>query len=141
MNKLTQPMKKAQRGFTLIELMITIAIVGILAAIAVPSYLTYTKKARFSEVVMASSPFKMAVDLCAQSTDALTACANGQNGVPAAAGAIGEVTSVVVAANGTITATSTASDTYILIPTRDITSGKLTWAISTTSTCLTKGYC
>lgn len=133
--------KRAQSGFTLIELMITIAIVGILAAIAVPSYLSYTEKARFSEVVMATSPFKMAVDLCSQATNALTACANGQNGVPAAAGSSGEVASVTVAANGTITGTSANTDTYILIPSRDATTGQVTWAVSGTSTCIAKGYC
>lgn len=141
MDKLTRQMKKGQSGFTLIELMITIAIIGILAAIAVPSYLSYTEKARFSEVVMATSPFKMAVDLCSQSTGTLTACANGQNGVPSAAGASGEVTSVSVAANGTITATSVDTDTYILVPTRDATSGQVTWVIGATSTCLAKAYC
>ena len=133
--------KRNQAGFTLIELMITIAIVGILAAIAVPSYLTYTEKARFSEVVMATSPFKMAVDVCNQEEGALTACANGQNGVPAAAGALGEVASVSVSATGTITATGSNGFTYILVPTRDAGSGKLTWALAGTSTCLAQGYC
>ena len=47
-----------QKGFTLIELMITIAIVGILAAIAIPSYLSYTEKARFSEVVQAAEKLR-----------------------------------------------------------------------------------
>src|SRR6185503_3548444 len=91
------------KGFTLIELMIAIAIVGILAAIAVPSYLTYTQKAKFSEVIMATGPFRSAVDICSQSTGALTACANNQNGVPGAAGASGQITSIVTAANGTVT--------------------------------------
>lgn len=131
--------KKTQQGFTLIELMITIAIVGILAAIAVPSYLTYTDKAKFSEVVLATGPFKMAVDLCGQTTGALTACGNGSNGVPAAAGSSGEVASITVAANGTITATDTNSVTYILVPSYG--SGQVSWSVSGTSSCLSSGLC
>lgn len=130
------------RGFTLIELMIAIAIVGILAAIAVPTYLTYTKKAKFSEVIMATGPFRSAVDICAQSTNALTACGNAQNGVPSAQGASGQVASIVTAANGTVTATDVNAATYILVPTRNATTGQVTWSIDTAgSTCVAAGLC
>jgi len=59
---------KAQKGFTLIELMIVVAIVAILAAIALPTYQTYTKKARFSEVIAAVGPVKTAVEVCVQTS-------------------------------------------------------------------------
>lgn len=56
--------KLNKSGFTLIELMIVIAIIGILAAIAVPQYSQYTKRAKFSEVKLAARPIKAGVELC-----------------------------------------------------------------------------
>ncbi len=54
-------MKKMQKGFTLIELMIVVAIIGILAAIAIPAYQDYTIRAKLSEAVIAASPAKTAI--------------------------------------------------------------------------------
>lgn len=142
---------KRMQGFTLIELLIVIAIIGILAAIAIPSYQNYSNKAKFSEVIQATAPFKLAVEVCYQQTGTLTACGNGSNGVPAAYTGVGPVytKSVTVASNGTITATSqnittggTSSFTYILVPTAQASTSQLTWQVDqTNSTCIAAGLC
>lgn len=75
MNQL--PIKRRQGGFTLIELMIVVAIVAILAAVALPAYQTYTKRAKFSEVIAAVGPAKTAVEVCVQGAvddDAAAGC-------------------------------------------------------------------
>jgi type IV pilus assembly protein PilA len=54
-------MSKMQKGFTLIELMIVVAIIGILAAIALPAYQDYTKRAKMSEVILAASSCRTSI--------------------------------------------------------------------------------
>ena len=147
MNKEVRKQLK-EEGFTLIELMIVIAIIGILAAIALPAYQTYTKKAKFTEVVTATTSVKSAIDICYQTKGTLAVCdttdtaavANAES--EAAAG--DDVASVVVTDDtAVITATGGADvdgETYILVPTA--TGGTLVWNLDTTnSTCLAAGIC
>lgn len=135
-------MVKMQKGFTLIELMIVIAIIGILAAVAVPQYGQYTKRAKYvGEVVNQTAPYKSAVSLCVQDLNTVTGCDAGTNRIPAAKGAVGALTSIAVA-DGTITATgATEVDglTYVLTPTYTAATNDLSWAV--TGTCLAAGLC
>ena len=143
--------KNTQKGFTLIELMIVIAIIGILAAVALPAYQNYTQKAKFSEVIASVTGVRTAIDVCYQTGTTLTNCATNGSVTTAAAGASGgtyvaSVTAEVIEGVTAITATSTlkfgpSSDTaynYILVPTA--VGGTLTWS-SSTSSCLGAGLC
>jgi type IV pilus assembly protein PilA len=135
--------KPTQKGFTLIELMIVVAIIGILAAIAIPAYTTYTKKAKFTEVINASSGLKVDVDICYQTTGDYD-CVYDEDGA-----AVGQyVTSAAVATDtGVITITSAlmndastaAAYVYGLTPTP--TNGGLEWAITSGSNCIAAGLC
>ena len=136
---------KNQSGFTLIELMIVIAIIGILASVALPAYQTYTKKAKFSEVVLAGSNVKSSVDVCYQTrgNQDLGNCSDFANiGVNEADLTVGaHVDGASIATGGVITITGAASvdaHTYILTPSEQGQS--LTWS-DATSSCIAAGLC
>ena len=99
-------MKKVQQGFTLIELMIVIAIIGILAAVALPAYQDYTVRAKASEVVLAASACRTTITETVQSASVLPVTANTW-GCESSTSTSKYVASVATAApSGIITVTS-----------------------------------
>ncbi len=142
--------KGKQKGLTLLELMIVIAIIGILAAIAIPGYQNYSNRAKFAELIQGTAPFKLAVTTCMHEHDNLTTCGTpGQNGIPdnfkAENQSKGYVASIEVGKNAQILATSQRIRvnkldhfTYILTPIYQA-NGQLRWDVS--GTCLQQGLC
>ena len=146
-------MKTKQNGFTLVELFIVVAIIGILAVIAIPQYQTYSHKAEFTEVIAATDPYKIAVEVCvmkqALTSNPIRGCAPSQNGMPAnttVASHYVDFVQVDAGGNGVITAQSSASmgiiTTYKLTPTlaSASSSAQLIWSTEG-SGCLTLSIC
>jgi type IV pilus assembly protein PilA len=140
-------------GFSLIELMIVVAIIAVLAAVAIPSYQNYTLKAKFTEVVQAVSPFKLAVESCAREFGTLSDCIL-KNGLPQVQdnSAIEKSAVKTVTANSSgqnsvnITATSqhigkdNAEYSYVLEGIEEL-NGQIFWSKNKISSCIVAGLC
>ena len=136
-------MKRMQKGFTLIELMIVVAIIGILAAVALPAYQNNIRRGAYSEVIAQANPVKTAISTCMSITSDIATCnTEAQLGItfPAATTYFGSLT---VSAAGLIVLVPNAvkgiatTDTCTLTPT--IAAGVIsTWQYS--GICVTNGW-
>ena len=117
--------RSMQKGFTLIELMIVVAIIGILAAVALPAYQDYTVRAKVSEVMLAASSAKTAVSEAASTLNALPADAS-----VTIQSQTSKYVSGVAYAGGIITATATGDSAITgstITMTGTFASGQMTW--------------
>jgi len=128
-------------GFTMIELMIVIAVIGILATVAIPQYGRYIERAKFTEIITTTSTYKTAVSLCMQEDNGPDNCTPGSYvSIPPDLGPSGVLESLTTN-QGVILATGTGEVggfTYQLTPTWT-PEARVDWTAS--GTCRDAGYC
>ncbi|CAM4021058.1 putative major pilin subunit [Yersinia intermedia] len=122
-----------QQGFTLIELMVAIAVIAVLSGIGIPSYQRYIQKAALTDMLQAIVPYKMAVELCALEHAKFDNCSAGNNGIPA--GQSSRYVSATTIDKGVISFTGqhTLADLTLAMTPTFSSSGNIVW----TRTCTT----
>lgn len=135
------------KGFTLVEVLIVVAVIAILASISIPYYNFYTNRAKFSEVILATSLYKNSIEIAFSTTDSpeLDDFDGGTLGIPDNNSTLVVPHQYIVATNvenGVISVESNISykgknTTYVLSP--SIVNNKLSW--TTLGTCTQAGYC
>ena len=136
-------MKRVQQGFTLIELMIVVAIIGILAAVAIPQYNNYVSRSRAASALAELASVRSAIALCVQETGTLTGCSGGTNGITAPP-VTRNITVVTSVTNGIITvttgATNAANANLTIVLTPSVSGSNLVWTNGGTSCDATRGF-
>jgi type IV pilus assembly protein PilA len=141
MNTKQRMQSAAQKGFTLIELMIVVAIIGILAAVAIPAYQDYTIKSKLTEGVSLASPSMLAIGVACSEGRIGSMTTNALAGVATAASITGKyTTSVTVGASAVVTIAfktmtelgGASNTTFTYTPTCSTAAGT-TWAIAGTA--------
>jgi type IV pilus assembly protein PilA len=132
--------KAVQKGFTLIELMIVVAIIGILAAVALPAYQDYTKRAKISEVILAASSARNAVAEYAQTKGSMPPSALSAGVESLTSKYVAAVTYSGTGTVGTILATTSTAFGDSSLDTKDLaivgtmaTNGQVAWVCGGTA--------
>ena len=122
-------MKQIQKGFTLIELMIVVAIIGILAAVALPAYQDYTIRAKVSELILQASGFRTSISEKAQVDAVITSAGSGLTINIAGKVSAGSVTDGgTVTVIGSTASTSVGADVTLTMSPAMAAGSVLTWA-------------
>jgi type IV pilus assembly protein PilA len=124
-------MNSLQKGFTLIELMIVVAIIGILAAVALPAYQDYTIRAKVSELILATAAAKINIEECAQTNNTLLNCGSTASAA-VQVGTGSKVTNWSINNTGLIKvvgggSTSSVGTTITIMMTPTFANGAVTW--------------